>query len=245
MPIRKSYRKRRSYKKKLPVTKAVKKYVKREIHRNVENKVQHVKYAQADIATVITDAQVIPLGPVIARGTGEGDRIGNEIRIRKAILNIQGYLLDTSISPDIPKVVSIYLFKCRPQNFPTVGNMQGFLQDGNSAVQYQGRITDFMKPINSDLFILRKQINKIHVTGYTATNPIGSNLYTNNFMYKLDVTKYFKKRLLFNDGSTNTITNDNLNISVGACYTTNIDFPPGTEVLGKYNVFMTFEYEDA
>ena len=181
MPIRKVTEK--TYiQKKSPVTKAVKKYVKRAIHNNVENKVQHLKYAQADFATQITDATVISLNPVIARGTGQGDRIGNQITLRKATLHIQGFCLIIQHHQIFQKIVSIYLFKCRPQTFPTVGNMQGFLQDGNSAIQYLGRITDHMRPLNKDLFIARKQINKMMVNAVTVGNLNGVNNYQSEFM---------------------------------------------------------------
>ena len=87
---KKVYKKRISLKKPI-VSKAVKKYVKGEVHRNIENKTECGNFDLTITShNQLTNMNAISLIPYlnIAHGTFQGSKIGNEIRTRKLMLRM-------------------------------------------------------------------------------------------------------------------------------------------------------------
>jgi len=82
-PIRKKV-----YRKKPIVSKAVKTYVKRTISANIENKV-HVDYAINQTITTASGGSAIThraLLPQLINGTGAGQRVGNNVHVKSAVI---------------------------------------------------------------------------------------------------------------------------------------------------------------
>ena len=82
-------RKRTSVKsrfKRRPVSKKLKRYVNRAIARNVENKRASHTVSEKAINNIMDTASLSTLMPALAQGTGQGNRIGNMVKLKKAIL---------------------------------------------------------------------------------------------------------------------------------------------------------------
>lgn len=252
--------KKRVYKKK-SVSLAVKKYVKRSIHANVENKRALVQASFA-VGSVNNSSSMYarPLQPyggflTINQGTGAGDRIGNKCRTLKAMFRYTLYPLPyDAVSNPIPipqEVMIIFGFvKNTPTTVPSGALVNLIYQNGNTTSAPQGDLGDLIQPFNTDVWAIKKVIR--HKIGTSVNEGSGSQLsrayYANNdFKYNavrsINLTSIYPKHLLFND-STATLQNAglycmiqaiNANGSTSASATTSIFF--------DYTLDLT--YEDA
>lgn len=237
VPYRKTY-KRRSYPKKAtkpmykkkyssykkPSVTTVKKIVKRAIDRNVENKtLQWYSESRVDIlpsngTNFLSTIEPVSLGllgtPVltIPQGTGQGQRIGNRIKIKSAYIagTIFPNVYDVTTNPvPQPCQVILWLFYDRsdPTNIPNP--VADFFQKGNTTVAMSGDLQDIMSPVNTDKYrVLTKRVFKIgyaNVAG-TGANAANENFANNDFKlnrnFKIPITKYLIKNVKFNDNAT-------------------------------------------
>ncbi len=221
------------------------------IHRQAENKqipAQIVRNTR--ITNRLSDnlLQVVPLTPNIVQGTGEGERIANSVHTRKAMLYFSAHMfqITNASNSDPPKYVDIYLYKFKPSNDQSAITLGNFLNLGSSSTYYDSSTTPESGafPINKDKFILKKHIRKL------LWNPNPANVYAqsskhimNACAFKMDITKYLKKTIQYNDGVTNIVTNDNLYLS--CVYTNNDDQAfATTTVAGEFDTLLTYEFED-
>jgi len=95
-----------------------------------------------------------PCVPVIAQGTGQGDRIGNLITVTNAkldiILSANGQ--NTALSPCLVRFI-IFSEKQEMTNTPSI---QNFWQSGNTAVNPTSvpDLVEFMRKVNTDLYMV-------------------------------------------------------------------------------------------
>lgn len=224
---RRNYKKTRAKaKSKVPgVTSAVQRYVKYQVHKNIENKTVSDKN-QIDFGSYLFDANlhVTPVYPcsatlVIPPGIGQGNRIGNTITTRKLLLKYTLFAnkQDDAVNPQpIPQEVMIwigYLKGARsisPQGTPNFDNLY---QNGSSTTGPFSNLWDTMLPLNTDMFtickVFRHKIGNAVYTDYAGIKP--NNYYTNNdFKLNLartvDLTSCINKVLKFNDASTDSDT---------------------------------------
>ena len=144
-----AYKRKRSYKKKrvfkkyakktTRVSPRVKSYVKREIARQAENKIQNNSIGSTGIFTYIYEPQFRFLNCLASQGTGQGDRIGNQIRVRKATLRLNIWCSNAVVNSTISKYFDIYIVKNKKSNINvSAGEAGQLLQLGNSSTAYDG-----------------------------------------------------------------------------------------------------------
>jgi len=232
---RKTYKKRatkkRTYKRKSYAKKtSMKKMVKREIARNIENKTFQVFNDSHDILPSNSggfDSQIIPVTPfggaylTITQGTGQGQRIGNRIKIKKlkfkAIIYPVGYNATTNPTP-APCQIKLWFFydKEETQSIPTPQGSADFLQYGNTSLGFGNRLFDHLAPENTDRYrVLCTRTVKIGYaeyggTGATGSLPLQGNQTNNDFKLNatvsVDLTKYCVKNVVFRDTSATPST---------------------------------------
>lgn len=203
-----------------------------------------------EIRTLLTDntTQCIPLVPVIAQGVGQGDRLGNEVTTKNVMLYIQThvYQITNASNSDPPKFVDYYLYKFKKSNNQTGVDLRKFLQYGNTSTDYDGANLPESGGLNlnNDLFVLKKHIRR------QLWNPNSANTYAlanrnvqNGNSMKLNITKYYKKKLQFDDDISNSVTNDNLYLSV--VYTNNDGQQYASNLaVGDFDATMIYKYDD-
>jgi len=225
---KKAPRAKRVYKKRTAkgVTVATKRYVKREIHRNIENKTEsgehNLTITSHNQNTNMNVTSLIPYAN-ISHGTFQGSKIGNEIRTRKLILRMVITMNPYELAYHTyckPEIVQIFIGKvknAKPQ-FPIAADFQKLFQQGDSSTPPLSNLLDLCLPINKDYFTIYKTM-KLKI-GYAQSSqpsgaaPSGNQYYSNNdyklnHIITLDVTKYCPKLLKFNDGTLQP-TNDGL-----------------------------------
>lgn len=224
IPKRRVYRRnrvtrRRRVVKKSVVSQAVKAYVKRTVHKNIENKTvsdkNDVDFASylANIDLAVQNISPNPSSLVINSGVGQGERVGNTITTRKLLLKyiIHPNPQDATTNPQpVPQEVIIWIGYLRNNRMkqPDLADYSNFFQNGSATSAPFSNLWDCMLPVNQDIFHICKTIrhklgNSVY-TDYQGIKP--QNYYTNND-FKLNVTrtvdctKYINKVLKFNDSS--------------------------------------------
>jgi len=249
-----AYKRKRSFKKKrvfkkyakktTRVSPRVKSYVKREIARQTENKIQNNSIGSTGIFTYIYEPQFRFLNCLVSQGTGQGDRVGNQVRVRKATLRLNIWCSNAVVNSTISKYFDIYIVKNKKSNISvSAGESSQFLQFGNSSTAYDGDALDGLRTINRDVFIpcyhkRIKMVNSSDITNQSGTG--GSTAVT----LRIDCTKYLKKVQKFND-TTAAPTNDNLFLAIGAAF---VDLPATAhdpQLVGYYTSEFEYVYEDA
>jgi len=235
---------------------------KTEVSKNFRKKVEEVMKDDVEVKSIapqitrntrITNAltdnilQVVRLTPDIVQGAGQGARIGNRVTTKKAMLYVSAHMFQITTNPNVdpPKYLDIYIYKYKRSNNQDSIILNNFLQYGSTSVPYDSLAIPESGSfdINKDKFTLKKHIRKL------VWNPTEANTYArstralNAVQMKIDITKYLKKDLIFDDGVSNTISNDNLYIS--CVYTNNDDngYSANT-VVGEYDVSFFYDYTD-
>lgn len=242
------------------VTPNLKRYVKKEIHRNIENK-EYTSYAINQPITIGISGSVVPfqinLLPEIAQGTGVSNRIGDAIQPVYGIIRGQVNLLPFNevTNPFNNVVVKMFLVKWKSQTNPgaTIGdtNLNNFFQAGpNDSVGFQGNMLDMMLPINASewtLYATRKfklgvgQVSASATYGRQGT-PADNSSYCKNFTIKY-IPNVLKQKLTFNDIATARPKNTNLRLFVQVV---NTDGSAGTGITPvEIHYTHTFKWEDA
>lgn len=212
-----SYKKK--YMKKSYVSKSVKNYVKKQIHRNEENK--QFTENQGPTALNFSTSGTIPLAyditPALSYGTANGFRIGNRVRVLRASLNVNLFKSQAATGAgDVPSRVQFIIAKVieAPTATPSSGDYDKlFWVDGGATDTFESGATNmFQRPFNKEYWDVRYRspIFKIgNATGSSAS--ISSNPGYNNDFYlvrdwKVSLNKIFPKIIKFdsaNSGSTN------------------------------------------
>jgi hypothetical protein len=241
MPFRRSYRPRkfsrrprRVIRRRPKVSKKIRTYVKKVIHRNIENKEIIDFWANQTIQTLSsgtnTGTSCRQLLPVPAQGTDDYHRIGNQIRIVKGILkghiNIKPY--DATLNPvGTPLLVKMWLFRDLNVNgAQTIADgshttyFDNFFRANGSGLAFQGNPLDMDLQINDTNFrVLATKMCKIGASNATTTGPVGTGGYFDNspmsVPFYFNWGKYCKKQLKFADNGP-LPTNENIYIVVQA-----------------------------
>jgi len=181
-PLRKIVRPKRVYKTKSKgttnVSKAVKKYVKRTLHTQIENKELNID-SGANFGNYLNDNTLgaYPMMPLVgywtvSQNVNAAGRVGNQISIRKVMLS---YVLrpmpynGTTNPVGRPCEVEMFLgyVKRTPSVRPTATDFQNLFQAGNTANPPTGDLNDINANINSDYWCVKKRWRaKI---GYSST----------------------------------------------------------------------------
>jgi len=207
------------------VSVGVKKYVKKMIHTQIENKSVQINGGPVSFGNVLEspDFNAYPMLPLatywtINQGSGAGNRVGNIIKTRKVMLNYVLYPLPydagTNATPQ-PSEVRLMLgyVKNTPSFAPIAGDINQLFNAGSTSQAPVGTLKDLISVYNNDYWAIKKSWT--HKLGYASSTGTGGNagqeFYANNdFKYnivrKLNITKHCPSTCVFNDtsGTTNT-----------------------------------------
>lgn len=201
---------------------AVKAIVKKEIARNVENKSVQLSYSRDLSPATSTDfsTQAFPLTPELAsnvglqiqQGVGQGERVGNQIKIKKLYLNffLTPKPFDAITNPQ-PRPAYVILWIYYDRTNPTALTpliASNVLQNGNTSIGLTNSPQDFLYPPNDEKY--RVVLRKVFKVGYSINNGTGAlsqyQSFTNNDFKMaikggIDCTKWIIKNVKFNDSS--------------------------------------------
>lgn len=236
MAYKRKFGKRKGYKKptfkrfKRAVKKAaIKRIVRKEISRQAETKTRQVavlgQNMWSSIATTNFDLyNIVPVGFQVgafelAQGTGNGARIGNRIRLKKAW--IKGTIIplgyDATANPLlVPLQVKMVLFydKQYPNTLPQVAAANNILDFNNSVQGFHNDLVDMWAPFNTDRYsIVATRTFKLGFgdNASTGTGTSGTANYVNNDFklncnFSIDYTKHMCKVQSYQDNSLNATT---------------------------------------
>ncbi|AYP28736.1 MAG: putative capsid protein [Cressdnaviricota sp.] len=249
-PVKGKKRVARKGAKRVAVSKAVKTYVKAQIHRQVENKVITDYQINQTIVTAnsVTAPYYVPLTPMIAQGVASNGRIGNVVTVVKGW--IKGYVnllpYNVTTNPTLPLRVKLWLCSERSSNAAaTLNQLPGvsdFFQNVNGLNgNFQGNMLDILRSPNTDNWIIHA--TKTMELGLTAQYGTFGG-YADNSKFQLPYFFNFKKHLgkcKFDDGS-NYITNRNLFLII-QCVAADGSLAAYQSAENHYTI--RWEYEDA
>lgn len=208
----------------LPYEGAIKKEVKRVVSKNEEHKMWIFNFSdslqclQSTTAAIAGNYRVITpsnstYGGNIAQGTANYQRVGNRVKISKAMLRIIASPLPYhATTNDKPQPMYLTLYFLRSKRNPTDNidiaeacgaNANIFFNNGNQG--FSGYPADVEYLINRDNFTLLKK--KVYKLGLAAANASGSQAaysYFNNNDFKyvvkknINITKLFPKTIKWN-----------------------------------------------
>lgn len=202
------------------VSSAVKKYINRTIHANIENKEVQVQVGDS-FGNVANDPtlNVRPLTPYpgyiqISQNVGQNGRTGNECKVRKVILKYVLYM--NKYNPETNNTLApleIQLFLGYVKNssglLPIASDFNNLYQYNNTVNPIFGDLTDLTQKINTDYWTIKKYWR--HKLGYstlvdssvanTAAANFANNDFKLNIVRTMDITKFYPKTLKFNDVS--------------------------------------------
>lgn len=205
------------------------KNVKAIVKKAVVGNLEHKKKEYSATRTIFPylgaqDTNVFPLSPFasyldIQQGTGDGARVGNQIKILKGTVTFTlwpfNYNVATNAVP-IPQDVMFVIFydKNDDTNIPTPSANGDFYQNNNTTAGFSGNLTDLTRWINLDRYtVVYKKLFKLgfainQVNGADANNAQWSNNdYKLNVMnHTVDYTKHLIKHVKFNDNNSNPTT---------------------------------------
>lgn len=212
-------RKRVYRKKSVPkVSTTVRKYVKKEIARQAENKVVNINQAREfgsylDSNTMnafpLTPYPTLFPGPTL--GVNSNQRIGNQCRTRKVMLN---YVLrptpyNATVNPSPQPVhVQMYLLYLKQSSgsLPGSAEFTAFYNNGSSSFAPSATLSDLISDENTSRFTILKKWS--HRVGFQNNQNSGVNVgwqgYANNgfqmnIVKKLNITSLYPKILRFDD----------------------------------------------
>lgn len=228
--------------------------VKRELSKRVEVKtVAPAILTSNRITNHLYDpsVQCIPLVPIIAQGAGQGERIGNKVRTRKATLNINMNVDSITIASGYvpPMYIDVYIYKVRKSNNVTAVPLDQFLQYGNTSTDYDSAslFQSGNLNINRDQILLKRK-KRVLLTNKAESNQTGlalvngSNI-NNAHNMTVDITKFLAKNMNFQDAVTNT-PEDNLYVSVVATPNDYNTLYAQNFVFGQFSTMVQYSYED-
>ena len=259
-PVRKtakrSYRPRRTFAQKVQAV----------ISRNVENKCVQADFTGALIKNYnssgwASDCFGIPVSPQagtldVTQGVGQGQRIGNTIRVKK--LTMKGVLFPAPYSiltNFAPKPVEVKFWFCYQRNdpFKQPTNYASFFQNGSSSSNFTGNLLDMVKVTNKDTFrVMKTRTFKLGFDAYTVAGAdtyqqsYQNNDFKMNHKFSFDLTKYIPKIMKYVDGYT-AVTTRGLYLVVEAVWSNGTSSTIGqiAEIGSLMNYQLDFEYEDA
>lgn len=252
---RRKYIRRRRIIRKRKVPATIKSYVKKQIHRNIENKEKMNYASNLSIQTGDVATTTYPLLMNIIQGSQNDQRVGNQIRtvkgVWKGVFNLLPY--DAVTNPNAqPTWVKIWVVKDLKNNgqLSTMDNTSylNFFRINNSGLGFQSNPLDTCLEINNDYFrVLYQRTFKLGAaSAFNAGIPTNANSYFDNSPFAKQITinwgKWNKKQLKFND-NTGYCINDNMYLVVQPVTA------DGTSALGKRLVEMHYtnyqHFEDA
>lgn len=157
----------------------------------------------------------------IVQGTGQQNRIGNQISPVKAVLKVNMFAAPyNAVSNTAPRPFTVRMLILSPKpgiqcisctDLSTIVSTTLF-QNGNGTLGALGNLYDLITPYNDDVvtihFVRDFKLGPAAFTGVTggadATTTKASNDFSLSQEYTVDVTKYLPKKITFDDNSGQT-----------------------------------------
>lgn len=195
------------------VSKTIKRYVKRQIHSNIENKFL-VTVAQNQTVSVAnaTAPYSVNLMPAIAQGTGRTNRVANKVTLRKAIIrgqiSLKGYNATTNptCSGQLVKMWLVSVVQQNPSALPAVATT-GFFDYTTGSTGFGGSSLDCQLPVSKEDFrVLASKSFKLGIT--SSTSFTSSAVWNDNSQmsapFYFDYSKHFKQKLSYADSAVSS-----------------------------------------
>jgi len=259
---KKTFRKKSFYAKSPKVANVIKNYVKKEIHREVENKGVQLQYSASlygvNGSSTLNAFPVCPYTGLlaIAQGVGQNARIGNTIKTRslmfKYVLRPLSY--DATIN-NVPQPYEIQMIFCRTKNNPSAtpvsAEINQLFQLNNAALGPQGTLEDLCIPFNKDYWDILKVVR--HKIGYADNTGSGAQVtaqYFANNDFKLNVvnsinlTKHYPKTVKFNDTGASPTTKG-IFLLINVIPANSSAAIPAAQLPVRIHSYIDYQYEDA
>lgn len=266
MPVRRTFRKKTSFR---PRGKRPRSYprkpIKQLIQRAIRNtqEVKQFQFGTSQISLVtysntanFNNKNVIELGPSssndLTQGTGNSNRIGNDISIKSVSLKMIIYpnAYDATINSQ-PVPMNVRYVIAHSKATPTdliVSNT--FFESNNSTVSPQDNLEDQILNINKDIYVVSRdksfKVGSANNTGSGSQSQwqhYANNDYKRNVVIKSDITKCFPKKITWNDTSS-IPTSFMPNLILFVSRSDGIAYASNQEPL-KYFYEVTIRYTDA
>ena len=212
-----------------------KKQVARMIGRRIEDKYSYQTASGNDVSNALLTAPYFnQLNWAVSQGSGQGDRNGNKITVKNAVLkgslNMRDYS-SLSNSKQLDQLVTLVVFKLRNYvagSNPTYSTLfSRFFQQGDTATTFGNVPLDHIRRFNKDLMMVKAvrhfkmgysgTANGI-AGGGTGSQPVPNNDFKYQAFFKIPLTKYYKKSQMWDDtAGASDARNDNLFFAVFCC----------------------------
>lgn len=259
---RRKYLRRRGVKKG-KVSKGVRRYVRRAIHTQLENK-QYVSYGynQTVYGTPAANnppGMIASLYPQISQGTGDA-RIANKINLRRGVFKytVQFAPYDLTNNPKRQLLVNVMLVRCKNSiNGAAISSVPGqdwnaFFRAGGSAVPFQGTPLDSILPVNDSYWtVIYRRTHKLGA--YLSGDVISGGtvpLNYNDFKFEemggcLISNRKIKNKLIYDDTFDTYPKNDNLMLIAWCTPTDSNGTYTSTMTGARISYSCDWKYEDA
>lgn len=186
-------------------TQQLTKFIKRVVQRTEEKKINSFVTTLTNLGAVTNSTfsinNIFPITPYptvgisITQGVGQGDRVGNRVRVVSSILRYtifpKPYDSLLNATPQ-PQDVRLWFFSIKNTNDIPTTNPTDFVQSGSGSQALTGTIRDLNRVMNTDQFTyLGHRTHKVGIAAWVTTPGLSSNYgaYSNND-YKFNVQGY-------------------------------------------------------
>lgn len=254
-------RKRTYRKKSAPkVGKVVKRYVKRELARQVETKSfyvnQQISFGSYNQNNQLNFAPILWQSGyhTLASGVLDGQKLGNKVTLKRVLLKYVLVPLEYNASTNIsPTPMFVQLFLCRLKNAKSTnlqaGDVAMIWNQGSTTAAPTASLQDINAMRNTDYIDFKKVwVERLAYSGYNGSGSNVNAQYYNNsdFPYSvvrtIDVTSMLQKVCVWND-SAQTVQNGNLFFGFQSVSASGGVFGAST-VNTRINYSIHIEYED-
>lgn len=237
---------------------AVRSYVKKALHKQIENKVYTLYGANQTIVTAAaTTPTAIALLPLTTQGTAHGQRIAQEIRLMKGV--IRGYVnllpYSATLNPlSTPIYVKMWVVSSKLTNaYPisATGIATSFFEAGTATVGFSGNMIDMCLSNNKDAFTIHATKTLSLGASYpSSTGPVGTGGYYDNskmsLPFSFSYAKHFKSVLKYNDDTSQLNSNLPFNKNCWLVFQcVNADGSSSAINSAEFHYTIRCEYEDA
>lgn len=208
------------------VSASVRAAIRKEISRNAEDKDASVLNLSQNLVSSnalgfntsnVIDVGVSTAGVQIFQGTGQGQRVGNKIKIKS--IKFQGTLVPlqygTNNTVPRPNQVKVWIFYDKENSTTTPTPQADFFQNGNSVNAFQNDLVDMWLPVNTDKYRVlatktmklghasygQSQDNVFPTTGVSPYGGFNNNDFKLNCNFSFDLAKLYPKIVDFRDNN--------------------------------------------
>ena len=209
----------------------VKKYVNRRLAKEAEVKNVVVtiskptpssssNYKPINPYTIDTACNVLSLTAApdnISQGVGQGDRVGDQIQVKKLLFKGYIYSLQTGIAPNLlggfPTNVTMYIGRLKSTlTAPNPSAFGQLFQAGDTTFSPTDDNRSSLYDINKDVWtVFYRRTFKIGGSTQTSANAVSNNDYSALRRFSINCSKWIPKKLHYND---NVITSQNAGLYV-------------------------------